>query len=131
MTDLWLASFSRQSIIVGSHNIECSGGIRESRYRNIQTCVFDGIYLHGSSGRKAYTHSVLNILKVAGLTEKDFDHKNCYQTVYQTRYNKNNKNKVWPFDKDIRRPTRLVKEQIPVPLHNRFAGLRDESLGNY
>ena len=53
-------------------------------------------------------------MKVAGLAEKDFDHKNCFQTVYQSKHNKNNKKKSWPFDRDIRKP-RLVKEQIPVP----------------
>ena len=130
LTDLWLASSFKHKIFVGGHNIECSGGIRASRYKNIQTGRFDDIHLHGSSGKKAYTHSVLNILKGAGLVEKDFDHQNCSQTIYQAKQKNFNRHKVWPFDRDIRKPI-FLKEQNTVPLHNRFAVLNEEYLGNY
>jgi hypothetical protein len=85
LTDLWIKSPVKDKIFVGNHNIECSAGIRESRYRNIQTGAFDGVHLYGSSGRKAYTRSVLNILKQAGLVSSDFDHLSCAQTQYQSR----------------------------------------------
>ena len=42
LTDLWLSSAFKQQIFVGNHNIECSGGIRVSRYRNVQTGAYDG-----------------------------------------------------------------------------------------
>ena len=130
LTELWLSSPFKQKIFVGNHNIECSGGIRESRYRNIQTGAFDGVHLYGSSGRKAYTQSVLNIFKEAGIVEKDFDHKDCFQTKYQSKQRNYNKNKVWPFDRDVRRP-KLYQEEFFVPLKNRFECLGEQGLGNY
>ena len=129
LTDLWLSSAFKQQIFVGNHNIECSGGIRVSRYRNVQTGAYDGIRLYGSSGKKAYTQSVLNILKEAGLTENDFDHKNCFQTKYQSKQRFFN-NKIWPLDRDIRKPI-LSKEQFSIPLKNRFASFSGEVQGNY
>ena len=88
---------------MGSHNIDCTGSIREARYRNTKTGFFDGIHLLGSSGRKAYTNSVLNILKQAGLVDLEFDHANCAQTQYQATQKGFNKNKTWPRDVDIRK----------------------------
>ena len=132
LTDSWLASPLKQKIFVGNHNIECSGGIRESRYRNIKTGAFDGIHLFGSSGSKAYTKSVLDILKQAGLVEVDYDHLKCPQTQFQSQNRGFKKSKTWPFDKDVREPRKKVlKEKFTVPVQNRFAGLRDDYSGNY
>ena len=133
LTDLWIKSPVKDRIFVGNHNIECSGGIRESRYRNIQTGAFDGVHLYGSSGRKAYTRSVLNILKQAGLVSSDFDHLSCAQTQYQSRQRGFNKNKAWPWDRNVRNVTntRVNNMRFEVPVQNRFAGFSDNSQENY
>ena len=132
LTDLWMTSPLKDRIFIGNHNIECSGSIRESRYRNTQTGAFDGIHLYGSSGRKAYTQSVLNILKQAGLVDLEFDHLNCAQSQFQRKQNGFNKNKTWPWDTDARkfgcgnkRQTNQNSQRFEVPLQNRFAGLSD------
>ena len=74
----------KNKIAIGSHNIECTGAIRESRYKETKTGKFDGVHLYGSSGRKAYTNSVLNILTEAKLTTPDYIyHLTCPQTQYR------------------------------------------------
>ena len=84
LTNLWADSPLRNQIFIGVHNIECNGAIREARYRHTKSGRFDGIHLFGSSGRKAYTRSVLNILQSANITSPDF-HGPCEQFVHQYR----------------------------------------------
>ena len=57
----------KSKVFPGNHSLDCSGWIFEARYRNSQTRKFDGIHLHGPSGMKAYTTSVLSILNSAQL----------------------------------------------------------------
>ena len=86
LTDLWMTSDYKDKIIIGNHNIDCTGAIREARYRQTKSNKFDGIHLYGSSGRKAYTLSVLNILRAAQLTSpEDNYHQSCAQHNYQER----------------------------------------------
>ena len=95
LTECWLNSSAKEKIFVGNHNIDCKGSIRESRYRETKTGRFDGIHLYGSSGQKAYTLSVLNILKAAKLTSPDFEyHQSCPQFQYQTRHTRNRHTRV-------------------------------------
>ena len=77
-------------VIFGKHNLECHGAVLEARYRNIQSNKFDGIHLHGPSGMKAYTTSVLNILSSAQLVVRcppkyydQLEHMRCPQAKYQ------------------------------------------------
>ena len=65
IVQLWLSSPLKDRMTVGSHILECNGGIRESRCRHKNR--FDGINMYGTSGRKAYTESVLRIVRDAGL----------------------------------------------------------------
>ena len=58
LKDLWMNSPLKSKIYVGSHTIDCSGGIREARYRCTQSGRYDGVHLYGPSGIKAYTNSV-------------------------------------------------------------------------
>ena len=89
ITDQWMKSKCKDKIVIGSHNIECTGAIKEARYRETKTGKYDGIHLYGSSGRKAYTLSVINILKCSGLTSSEYDfHQNCPQYKYQMRQNR-------------------------------------------
>ena len=84
LTDLWMESPHKDKIFVGNHNIECTGAIKESRYRQTKSGKYDGIHLFGSSGQKAYTLSVLNILRGAKVTssEENF-HLSCAQFRYE------------------------------------------------
>ena len=74
VTELWMTSQLKDKIFVGNHTIDCTGSIREARYRNTKTGRYDGIHLFGSSGKKAYTNSVMNSLKQAGIVNPEFDH---------------------------------------------------------
>ena len=90
LDQLWSECSMKNKIIIGNHNLECSGGIREARYRNIQTNMHDGVHLYGPSGVKAYTTSVMNILSSAQLVETnppkyydEYNHKTCNQARYE------------------------------------------------
>ena len=129
LTDLWLRSPLKHKMFIGSHNLECSGGIRQSRYENVLTGVYDGIHLHGSSGGKFYTKSALNILKQAGLVKFDYEHQNCSQAQYQSRQRGFKSTATWPIDKDVR--NKKSRDTYRIPLKNRFSRLYEENLGNY
>ena len=86
LMDMWMSSSMKEYIFVGSHNIDCSGAIQSARYRHTKTGRFDGVHLYGSSGNKAYTRSVLNILRSAKLTSQESDfHLSCPQSQYQKK----------------------------------------------
>ena len=86
LTELWMKCPQRNKIVIGNHNIDCNGAIKESRYREPKTGRMDGIHMLGNSGRKFYTLSVLNILRAAQLTSSEHDyHQSCAQYQYQTR----------------------------------------------
>ena len=77
LVQCWMSSDQKDRIHVGTHDIECTGSIREARYRETKTGRLDGLHLFGSSGQKTYTNSVLNILKTVGMVEPSFDHSEC------------------------------------------------------
>ena len=80
LTNLWMESPFKQKMFIGNHNIECNGAIREARYRHTKSGKFDGVHLYGSSGTKAYTLSVLNILRAANMTASEHNfHQSCAQ----------------------------------------------------
>ena len=89
LMNLWMNSPMKKNIVVGTHNIDCSGAIQAARYRNTRTGRFDGVYLYGSSGNKAYTLSLLNILKKAKIVPTNFDfHHSCPQALFRNRSTK-------------------------------------------
>ena len=55
ITGLWMDSPDKEKIYIGCHDIECTGAIKESRYRHTKSGKYDGLHLYGSSGRKAFT----------------------------------------------------------------------------
>ena len=86
MVEEWMKFPQQEKIFIGNHNIDCSGGIQAARYRHTKTGRFDGLHLYGTTGGKAYTKSMLNILKSASLiTEEDVFHASCPQTRRQQR----------------------------------------------
>ena len=129
----------KKKIIIGNHNLDCSGGIREARYRNIQLRKYDGIHMYGPSGMKAYTASVVNIMNNAQLVEvtppKYYDdgHKACNQARYQARH----RNKRWDNSTQHRQkegPQENSNQkndyQYTVPTYSRFSQLGDFLPGN-
>ena len=63
LVQLYLASPHKERIHIGSHSLECPGGVRDARYRLGKK--YDGLHLVGPSGKKSYTESVLRILRDA------------------------------------------------------------------
>ena len=135
LTECWLNSSAKEKIFVGNHNIDCKGSIRESRYRETKTGRFDGIHLYGSSGQKAYTLSVLNILKAAKLTSPDFEyHQSCPQFQYQTRhtrYRHTNSNTHTVGLGRNQNINAVPQPRYTVPTHSRFDVLSGLSQGNF
>ena len=127
MTEQWMDSLHKDKIVIGNHSIECSGAIREARYRITKTGKFDGIHLYGSSGRKAYTNSVLNILKFAQLTNSDFNfHLSCPQYTHQQQY----RHRQQTAGRTENRNVRSEHEVFSVPMKNRFETLSGLNQGN-
>ena len=86
LTELWTSCPLKEKIHIGTHNIECTGAIQSARYKHTKSGKFDGVHLYGSSGSKAYTNSVINILKSASLTTAEHNyHYDCPQIRYQNR----------------------------------------------
>ena len=62
------SSEHKDRILIGSHTLECEGGVREGRYGSPHTHhKYDALHLRGTSGKISYTRSVLNIFQNAGL----------------------------------------------------------------
>lgn len=124
LTKLWMDSSLKDKIFIGTHNIECNGAIREARYRHTKSGKFDGIHLYGSSGRKAYTRSVLNILQSAKITSPSY-HGSCEQFIHQSRTFRANFNQ-WQGRKI--RPSQ-AHSVFTIPTQNRFDALYSQ--GNW
>ena len=70
--EVWMDSPHKDKIVLGIHNLECSGGIREARYRDLRNQKYDAVHMFGPSGEKSYTISVLDILISADIVEQTF-----------------------------------------------------------
>ena len=100
-------SSKKDKVVIGLHNLECVGGVREARYRDLQK--YDGIHLLGPSGGKAYTISVLDILKNCGITdekeyiktgEEYFAKQTQFQYQSRRRYRARTKPSIQRFNSD-------------------------------
>ena len=126
LTKQWISSKLKNKIFVGSHNLECSGAIQQSRYRQSKSGRFDGVHLLGNSGPKFYTLSVLNILRKAQLTSSEYEyHQSCAQTQYgyqgrnSLQLRKQNKTR-YHSDRPARTQQRNSRDSYTVPTYNRF-----------
>ena len=90
LSELWIDSPLKDKVVIGIHNLECVGGIKEARYRDIRNRKYDGVHLYGPSGKKAYTISVLDILKSADILDQTggqiLSGKDFYQKLVQGQY---------------------------------------------
>ena len=124
LTEQWMKCNVKDKLFIGIHNIECTGAIKESRYRQTKTGKFDAIHMYGSSGQKAYTLSVLSILRSAKLTSSDHDyHQSCAQFQYQSKQMRNRK-----YRQTDRRHSQT---EYFVPTSGRFDILGDNNQGNF
>ena len=132
ITQLWLEYPDKERIVIGSHDLECYGGIRESRYRDGNK--FDGIHMHGPSGKKAYTESVLNILRTSGLIKcsppryfRTF-HQEAMKSKIENNYHCPTQDTDYLNDKDVRSYAQAVKGPVySVPTSNRFSRFSQEN----
>ena len=121
LVDLWIKSPLKDKIFIGTHNIECTGGIREARYRCTKTGRYDGVHLYGTTGSKAYTNSVWNILKSAGIISQEGSP--CTQFECQKRRAGNNTNQRGATHCNSHELTRDIgqnNKRFSVPTQNRF-----------
>ena len=123
--------------IIGNHSLECSGGVRLARYKDIQSGKYDAIHMVGPSGQKSYTESVLKVLSSAQLVQvtppKYYDEYPRYQKKQPTNINRVNaqhRNGSSNLSQSqSRRPGQ--DNQYSVPTYNRYAKLADYFPGNY
>ena len=91
--ELWLDSPRKDSIVIGSHNLECSISERKMRHTDERTGRYDGVHPYGSTGKTSYTESVVNILLSSlqvniGKASSDDDHTRCPQSKYTQKQKK-------------------------------------------
>ena len=141
LTDLWMNCLHKDKIFIGNHNLDCTGAIKESRYRESRTGRYDGVHLIGNSGKISYTKSVLNILSMAGVTDQDYEfHKSCPQV----KHNQNRKNTQFGRSNaatghtgtggrhtQSRRDVSGTHRCYSVPTANRFETFATHNQGNY
>ena len=132
ITQLWLEYPDKERIIIGSHDLECYGGVRDSRYRNGDK--FDGIHMYGPSGKKAYTESVLNIVRNSGLMKcsppKYFRrfHQEAIRSKLENNYQCPTQDTDYLNDKDVRSHAQAVKGPVySVSTSNRFSRFSQEN----
>ena len=123
VTSLWMDSPDKDKIFIGNHDIECTGAIKESRYRETKSGKYDGIHLYGSSGRKSYTMSVLNILKAANITSAEYNSlQSGTQFLHRVQNRRNGRN-----SRQTTRPGNQkqnnAQQFYSVPTQNRFSRL--------
>ena len=139
----WLSSPLKDRITVGTHERECAGGVRDSRYR--QGTRYDGIHMLGPSGRKAYTESVLMILHNAGhirapppsyyrryhdikTTKPPVSYKITKPSLSQDEYICPTQDTDYLNDRDIRIQKQHYQSRYTIPTSNRFSQFNQ---GNY
>ena len=145
LVEEWMSSQYKDRIMIGTHNIECSGAIQQARYRETRTGKFDGIHMFGPSGRKFYTLSVLNIFKNCKFLSAEYEyHQHCPQYRYQEsqriQRNKTTSGRTTDRQTSYQKTTnektenRILTNQIPeftIPTENRFSTLSRNSQGNW
>ena len=56
-------SAMKDKIKMGKHSLDCSGERINAMYTDNRSGRFDGVHLYGKEGHRAYTSSLLNIIK--------------------------------------------------------------------
>ena len=116
LTESWSQSSLKKKIFLGEHNVECGGAVRDARYRDTKTGQYDGVHLLGSSGQKALTLSILNVLENAHITSSVY---NSRVAIARARHQQNPRK---PFRNPAFFSAGLRKSRNPnsVSVQNRF-----------
>ena len=61
--NLWLSSPFKDKIKIGKYNLDCSGDLMKTRYTSDKTQRFDGVHLYGMFGKRAFSRSLVRIIK--------------------------------------------------------------------
>ena len=134
IVQLWLASPQKDMITLGNHDLECSGGVRDARYKLGNR--YDGYHLHGPAGKKAFTESVLLILRKAGHIKspppkyfRRFHKVHSLPSTKQDTYHCPTQDTDYKYDRDIRNneQTSHTEYQYAVPTANRFNSFNQEN----
>ena len=132
LDQLLLKSEYQDKITIGTHRLECEGGILDSRYRNKNR--YDGIHMVGPSGKKAYTESVLCIIRSAGHVKNNPPryfrrfHESVSQTKPEVTYFCPTQDTDYLNDRDVRTYAQVVRSPAyTVPTANRFSPLYQEN----
>ena len=91
LSQMWHSSVMKEKIIVGKHKLECSDDMFEARYTDGRTGWHDGVHTYGRCGMRAYTDSLLQIIKTAiptGAKRDDGDHSTCPQASFRNKQKK-------------------------------------------
>ena len=124
LVEFWMESLLRDKIVIAENNLECSGGVQEARYRNNVNSKYDGVHLFGPSGRKAYSCSVLDILKANKLLKNSLPAKQIF--INYSQYPKGTTH-IKPSDRPDRstfnREASVGQQVYTIPTSNRFEHL--------
>ena len=84
----------KDKLVLGKHKLDCAGDKMAAMYRDGWSDRFDGVHMYGRQGRRAFTSSVLEIIKSALSTPHDAKtasssyHSSCPQTQYMNKQKK-------------------------------------------
>ena len=115
---LWVESSYNENIMVGNHTLDCSDVAQRERFTDDRSRKYDGIHMYGSSGKLAYTDSLVNILlssleTSSSLSSRTIPANNYHTQCPQTRY----------MEKQKKLYSSVVRENITVKTQNRFSPL--------
>ena len=87
------SSVLKDKLVIGKHNLDCSGERINGMYTDNRNGRFDGVHLYGREGYRAFTSSLLNIIKsvlptptkTASPSSTPFSHDTCPQSQYQKK----------------------------------------------
>jgi hypothetical protein len=113
---MWHSSAMRDRIVIGKHSLSCNEDNKVLMYRDDWSGRFDGIHLYGSQGKKAYSASVLNILRnVLPITPPSSPASSSHSMCPQSKYQK----KKYQTKKSAPRFS-SSQSSYTIPLNNKF-----------
>ena len=118
LLELWMDCTMKDKIFIGSHNLDCSGVQKTDRYTDDRRNRYDGVHLYGSTGKAAYTESVLNILLES--------HTQASAQSSQSRQNSDDSHTSCPqsnYRQQQRKYSSAVKGHSNIKTQNRFSPL--------
>ena len=92
---MWQSSAMKDRLTLGVHSLSCPDDVLTARYRDENSGRYDGVHMYGRQGMKAFSSSVILILKSfltpANKTATNDDHSSCPQTKHMNDKKKTTK----------------------------------------